>query len=140
GSSSLGRSSTFARTYDHAVRLAHLPGLLDSGLRDRLAVAQHCYCAGHEPARNRSFGCLGILGSSARHLSPRASRPIAFSVFPIAASTFTATKARFHRLRSNVMKRFAVLPVLLLFSSSAHAQDATSVAIKRDVSDRKSVV
>ncbi len=32
------------------------------------------------------------------------------------------------------MKRFAVLPVLLLFSSIAHAQDATSVAIKREIS------
>ena len=32
------------------------------------------------------------------------------------------------------MKRFAVLSALLLFSSMAHAQDATSVAIKRDVS------
>jgi hypothetical protein len=32
------------------------------------------------------------------------------------------------------MKRFAVLPVLLLFSSIAHAQDASSVPIKRDAS------
>ncbi len=32
------------------------------------------------------------------------------------------------------MKRFAVLPVLLLFSSIAHAQDASSVPIKRAVS------
>src|ERR1700676_3979322 len=32
------------------------------------------------------------------------------------------------------MKRFAALSALLLFSSMAHAQDATSVAIKRDVS------
>src|SRR6202521_1859541 len=32
------------------------------------------------------------------------------------------------------MKRFAVLSALLLFSAIAHAQDATSVAIKRDVS------
>src|SRR5260370_20303536 len=36
--------------------------------------------------------------------------------------------------RSNVMKRFAALPALLLFSSIAHAQDAPSVPIKRDVS------
>jgi hypothetical protein len=32
------------------------------------------------------------------------------------------------------MKRFAALPALLLFSSIAHAQDAPSVPIKRDVS------
>src|SRR5437879_10973107 len=32
------------------------------------------------------------------------------------------------------MKRFAALSVLLLFSSVAHAQDASSVAVKRDVS------
>ncbi len=32
------------------------------------------------------------------------------------------------------MKRFAVLSALLLFSAIAHAQDATSVPIKRDVS------
>src|ERR1700730_13669167 len=35
------------------------------------------------------------------------------------------------------MKRFAVLSALLLFSSMAHAQDATSVAIKRHVSPAK---
>ncbi len=32
------------------------------------------------------------------------------------------------------MKRFALLTALLLFSSFTHAQDATSVAVKRDVS------
>jgi len=55
--------------------------------------------------------------------------PCSFLRSPLAISTFPANRGSFsENSRSNVMKRFAVLPALLLFLSMAHAQDAPSVS------------